>query len=587
MTPLIFDFSAAAGENADAVAVSPSDLYSPEKGYGFVTEENFEEQELLRYAEINSGFEPAPWYRGSDLTVIGQDDFGCYIAKGKEELAPRQLPLRFKCAVPAPGNYRVKVTVCPGQDMKDVRIFAGRRLLHEYAVSCSAGEKLVYELTVNVCDIIPRGLEKAVADKTLDLAVTADHPCISRVEVRMLECPVLYIAGDSTVTDQPAEYPYAPESSYAGWGQMLPCFLKHDIAVSNHSHSGLTTESFRQEGHYSIVEKYAKAGDYLLLQFGHNDQKLDHLKAQEGYRNNLAVYVEECRKKGVHPLIVTPVARNSWRGSDGSYNDLLAEYAQSCLELGKELNVPVLDLHRLSVEFVTGKGREAAKAWFFPSDFTHHNDFGALKMAEFICREIAETCAAHEDGAYRMLAGSLMERKAEWGEPGQIAPLKKPEGYIQLSAAETLFSQLERPQDMLLRAEAMDMVIRSAGFFQTNVYNDFFDDVVGHEWYAGTVECALQNGILIPETCDKKLCHPKREITLEHFLVFAMNGYLSRKAAVPKEACPYDGACEEWARSYVRMAYRLGALAADGSDQLKGGLTRRRGAEILTELRIL
>lgn len=582
-----FTFAAAAGENPGTVAVSPSDLYDPGKGYGFVTEKNFEDQDLLRYAEINSGFEPAPWYRGSDLTCIGQNELGCYIVQERDEQELRQIPLRFKCSLPAPGSYRVKVEICPKENMKDIRVFAGRRLLHEYAASCRAGEKLTYELAVNVCDIIPRGQEEAFDDRTLDLTVTADHPCISGIEVWPFECPVLYIAGDSTVTDQPAQYPYAPEDSYAGWGQMMPCFLKNGIAVSNHSHSGLTTESFRQEGHYQIVEKYAKAGDYLFVQFGHNDQKLDRLKAEEGYRDNLALYVKECRERGIHPLIVTPVARNSWKGSDGSYNDLLAEYAQACLKLGSELNVPVLDLHGLSMEFVTGKGKEAAKAYFFPSDFTHHNDFGALKMAEFVCRQIERTCAAHEDEAYRRLAGFLKKRAQEWGEPRQIEPLEKPEGYVVLSAAETLFEQLERPEEMLLRAEAMDMVIRSAGFFQTNVYNDFFDDVVGHEWYAGTVECALQNGILIPETCDGKLCRPKEEITLEHFLVFAINGYLSRKAAVPEEACPYDSSCKAWARSYVRMACSLGVLAKDGSDRLEDTLTRRRGAEILKGLRIL
>lgn len=587
MTPLKFNFAAADRAEADTVAVSPSDLYDPQKGYGFVTEKNFEEQELLRIAEINSGFEPAPWYRGSSLTCIAQDDCGCCIEEGQWGKEQRQIPLRFKCSVSGPGNYLVTVTICPREDMKDIRIFAGRRQLAAYEAYCRAGETLQKRLVLHVCDIVPRGQETAVCSNTVDITVTANRPCLSRVKIERTKGPVLYIAGDSTVTDQPAEYPYAPETSYAGWGQMLPCFLTDGIVVSNHSHSGLTTESFRQEGHYQIVEKYAKAGDYLFLQFGHNDQKLDHLKAREGYRDNLAVYVKECRERGIHPLIVTPVARNSWKGSDGSYNDLLKEYADACLELGKELDVPVLDLHRLSLEFVTQKGKEAAKAWFFPSDFTHHNDFGALKMAGFICREMERACAASSDAAYRTLAGFLKKQPAQWGEPKQIAPLPKPEGYVQLSASEALFAGLERPEDALLRAEAMDLVIRSAGFFQTNVYNDFFDDVVGHEWYAGTVECALQNGILIPETCDGKLCHPKEEITLEHFLVFAMNGYLSRKAAVEQRPCPYDGSCSGWAQGYVRMAYALGVLAEDGSDRLDRGLKRGRSAEILKKLRIL
>lgn len=582
-----FNFRSGAACGGEETAVNPQMLYTKEAGFGFVTEENFEAQPALRIAEINSGFEPAPWYRGSSLTRVSQDRCGCYIEQKEWTEKRRQLPLRFKCDLEEAGSYLVRVTLCPAQDMGDVRIFVGRRQLSACFSSCHAGETVRCRAVVNLSEIIPRGQETAVCDRTLDLTVTADRPCISGLEIEAAECPVLYIGGDSTVTDQPAEYPYAPEMSYAGWGQMLSRFLTADIAVSNHSHSGLTTESFRQEGHYDIVKKYAKAGDYLLLQFGHNDQKLEHLKAQEGYRDNLETYVRECRQRGVHPLIVTPVARNSWKGNDGSYNDLLSEYADACLTLGSALNVPVLDLHRLSRDFVVQKGREEAKRWFFPSDFTHHNDFGACKMAEFICDEIVRACASCEDIAYRRLAGYVKARRESAGEPRQVEPLEKPEGYVQLSAAEALFSDLERPKEALLRVDAMDMVIRSAGFFQTNVYNDYFDDVVGHEWYAGTVECALQNGILIPQTCDGRLCHPKDAVTLEDFLVFAMNGYLSRRAALPESPCPYDAACRDWARAYVRMAYRLGALKTDGTDRLDEGISRRRGAEILRRMKIL
>nr|WP_304954957.1 hypothetical protein [uncultured Acetatifactor sp.] len=84
------------------------------------------------------------------------------------------------------------------------------------------------------------------------------------------------------MTDQSAEYPYAPGTNYSGWGQMISAYLNQRIAVSNHAHSGLTTASFREEGHYGILEQYIRPGDYMLIQFAHNDQKLDELKAQEG-----------------------------------------------------------------------------------------------------------------------------------------------------------------------------------------------------------------------------------------------------------------------------------------------------------------
>ena len=303
---------------AAVVFVSPGDLYTPEKGYGFVTEKNRREQELLNLPELNNGFEPLAWMRREDLTRIGQDESGCFGAGvfAEENAGPcaqgtgdvRQIPLCFKCGVPVQGQYRVTLTLASGEPMRDVRIFSGRRRLMEAVPLLEAGKQHVFSMAADVSDIVPRGHTEVFSDRTLDLTVTADRPCISRVTVEALDCPVVYIAGDSTVTDQSGEYPYAPETCYAGWGQMLPYFLTEETAVSNHAHSGLTTESFRQEGHYGVVERARKAGDYMLIQFGHNDQKLAHLQAREGYWDNLTRYIEESRAAGVFPLLVTPLA---------------------------------------------------------------------------------------------------------------------------------------------------------------------------------------------------------------------------------------------------------------------------------------
>lgn len=88
-------------------------------------------------------------------------------------------------------------------------------------------------MDAEVCGIIPRGQEKVYQNLCIEVSVTADRPCISEIEIEPVQCPVLYIAGDSTVTDQSAEYPYAPGASYAGWGQMLPFFISGEMTVSN------------------------------------------------------------------------------------------------------------------------------------------------------------------------------------------------------------------------------------------------------------------------------------------------------------------------------------------------------------------
>lgn len=559
--------------------VGPTDLYTDERGFGFLTEQVMEDIPHLMLPELNGGFMPVPWYRLLEPARIEQNDCGCMI----RHEGSRQIPLRFKCRVDAEGSYRVRIVIRAAEKMSDIRIFTGRRCLAAYQETLLPGETLIREMYTEVCGIIPRGQEKVYRERSIEVSVTADNPCLSEIEIEFVQCPVLYIAGDSTVTDQSAEYPYAPEASYAGWGQMLPFFISGELTVSNHSHSGLTTESFRQEGHAAIPFTRCKPGDYMLFQFGHNDQKLMHLKAQEGYLANLEAYITECRERGVHPLLVTPVARNTWRGNDGQYNDLLQEYADACLEIGKCMSVPVLDLHRLSMEFILRLQKENAKKYFYPSDYTHHNDFGAKKMAGMICAEIRRTCT---EGAYQWLASQLSETPIEWPEPAFVEPLQRPEGFTMENEASE-WEEPDRPADLLLRAEALDMVIKRAGFFITNVYNDFFTDIIGHEWYSGAVECGLQNGILIEEDYKNKLFYPSEPVTLLDFTVFLMRAYGSRKTLPTAQVCPYDSAVSKNLRSLISAAYQLGVLAADGTSALNEPISRKQGSDLCRELRIM
>lgn len=554
----------------NAICVKSTDLYTDAGGYGFITEQNMETQPLLMLPELNGGFMPVPWYQ---------------IPEFKQVDKRRQIPLRFKCQVPSEGSYRITVTIRAAESMSDIRIFTGRRCLAAYIDKLAPGETFCQEMYTEVCGIIPRGQEKPYENRCIELSVTADKPHLSMVTIEEIQCPVLYIAGDSTVTDQSAEYPYAPQTSYAGWGQMLPYFIKGTLTVSNHSHSGLTTESFRSEGHAKIPMERCKPGDYMLFQFGHNDQKLAHLKAYEGYLSNLEGYISECREKDVYPILITPVARNTWLGSDGTYNDLLKEYAEACLELGRRMSVPVLDLHRHSMEFITRLQKENAKKYFYPSDYTHHNDFGAQRMASIICQEIKRTCQDIGTG-YSWLAAQMNESALLWDEPDYIEPLQKPTGFFLEDPVEE-FAEPDRPSDTLLRAEALDMVIKRAGFFMTNVYNDFFTDIVGHEWYAGTIECGLQNGIITETMYQNKQFKPLEPVTLLDFIGFLMMAYKSRKTLPKIQPCPYDNAVSEQERPLVSAAYQLGVLASDGTDSLPESISRQQGAALCRKLKIM
>lgn len=508
----------AAGEGCVPAAC----LYEPEiNTRGFLTEKNRTQYPQLGISELNSGFDAVYWAKGSLSTEICEDEQGCYVRWDGEG----ELPLTFVCKIPSEGNYWVDVTLFAEKDTQAL-VFLGRRRLAT-RLFLRAGETVSRSFVTNICPIIPRTFEQPMEDRTLDVTVVGAGVHLCEINTESWQGPTLYIAGDSTVTDQSADYPYLPGSSYCGWGQMLSAYLGEHMAVSNHSHSGLTTESFRSEGHYEIMYERVRAGDLCLIQFGHNDQKLMHLLAEGGYRENLIRYIKELRGKQAIPVLVTPLARNSWRGGDGAYNDLLEDYARVCHEVGEEKGVPVLDLHEKSMDFVKTQGREAAKRFFFPSDYTHSNDYGAYLFAGYIYEELCEK------GVFTQAGIDLTEGKKPdaWMPPAVLPVLTVPQEFAHMEnpADEHLFEDLERPDKVLTRAGALELIITAMHFFPTNVYNDMFTDVIGHETYAGTVECAWQNGLISETLIEQHTLQPLKEVDGGTFVHMLLNGYATRK----------------------------------------------------------
>lgn len=294
-----------------------------------------------------------------------------------------------------PGVYYVTYRVEVKEAVQQLFLFAGRKQLLRCG-SRNAGEVVEGTVYLHFCEFIPRyasdrrridqiGFTVACEDLTklgsvgMAAEKLADHTRI----------PVVYLAGDSTVTDQVSEEPYLPGGCYSSWGQSLAHFIGGNAAVDNLAQSGLSTESFRETGYYGIVTDYIRPGDYCLFQFGHNDQKLVHLQAFTGYRENLLRFVNEIRGKCGIPILVTPLARNTWN-QEGVYLDLLEEHAKAVFSVGEETGVPVLDLHRFSMELIQENGREASRRYFHPGDMTHTNEYGSWLFAQFIARELSK-----------------------------------------------------------------------------------------------------------------------------------------------------------------------------------------------------
>lgn len=372
----------------------PPPRYAP-GGHGFVTEREREAIPALRVFEINSGFAPVWWYEGKTVTELARSDAG--VAAGpsaavrEADLLRRAIPLWYKADTGA-GRFRVTATLCGVEDCGEVLLFVSRRRLG-WRGALARGEQVTVTALCDVSPIIAVGGGDAAEgdfgraeDTSVDVVVIG--AALYSLEIQPWEGKTVWLMGDSTVTDQPAQAPYAPGATYAGWGQMLPVYLGEQYCVSNHAHSGLSTETFRDKGHYDLMVPLLRPGDMVLIQFGHNDQKRLHLAADTGYSANLLRYIRELRANRACPVLVTPLARNTW-ASETEYNDMLLPFAAAMKRLGQAEDVPVVDLHGAMKTAICRVGLDAARVWFHPCDYTHTNDFGAHMAAGFVAEELA------------------------------------------------------------------------------------------------------------------------------------------------------------------------------------------------------
>ena len=208
--------------------------------------------------------------------------------------------------------------------------------------------------------------------------------------------PVVYLAGDSTVCDQ-ADEPWAT------WGMMIPAFFGPGTAVANHAESGLALSSFAAQRRLEKILSTMKPGDYVMVQFGHNDQKETgpEAGADRGYSKRLADFIDAVREKGARPVVVTPVERRRFR--DGKPYGTLQDYAAAAKRVAAEKNVPVIDLNAMSLRLYEALGEEDSKHAFvhypantFPNqpqalkDDTHHSPYGGFELAKCVVQGIKD-----------------------------------------------------------------------------------------------------------------------------------------------------------------------------------------------------
>jgi len=214
---------------------------------------------------------------------------------------------------------------------------------------------------------------------------------------------VVYLAGDSTMAEKTADK--RPET---GWGEYLQIhFDKTKVKIENHAQNGRSTKSFIDENRWQKIVDVLKKGDYVFIEFGHNDEKLDKpnvgAAANTDYRNNLMRFVKDVRAKKANPVLLTPVMRRRFN-EKGEFYDTHGEYPDAVRKVAAELKVPLIDMHRKSETVIKNLGVEDSKKLFlilkpkehpnYPNgsdDNTHFSAFGAEQMARQAVIGIRET----------------------------------------------------------------------------------------------------------------------------------------------------------------------------------------------------
>ncbi len=211
----------------------------------------------------------------------------------------------------------------------------------------------------------------------------------------------LYMIGDSTMANKPLD----KENQERGWGMVLGDFLQGDILVDNHAVNGRSSKSFIDEGRWDTVLGRLQKGDYVVIQFGHNDEKPKedrHTDPQTTFRANLMRFVNEALSKGAKPILMNCIVRRKFdEATPGRLTDTHGEYAVVPGQVAREMKVPYVDAHALTHDLVEGYGPERSKDLFMwiaagkyefapdgKQDDTHLNVYGSHVVAQLLLNEM-------------------------------------------------------------------------------------------------------------------------------------------------------------------------------------------------------
>ncbi len=315
-------------------------------------------------------------------------------------------PVYFSVKLPE-GNYQVEVVLgSPQKDLKTTIKAESRRLMvNEFIVA--KGKSAVQIFNINVRNPrIDDNLNVTLKDREKDILDWDDkltleflgETAVQSIKITKKDnLTVLYLAGDSTVTDQDVE-------PWASWGQFITAYFNENVVVANYAYSGSSLSSFKASNRLKKILSQIKKGDYLFVEFGHNDEKIKGAGngPWESYSDLLAEFTQAAKDKGAIPILVTPTQRRFFN-ENGTLKDTHGDFPPAMRAVAQKNNTALIDITKMTTELYETWGDEVSRKAFvqypantFPGqekaldDNTHFNSFGANEIALCVIRGIRQ-----------------------------------------------------------------------------------------------------------------------------------------------------------------------------------------------------
>ena len=313
-------------------------------------------------------------------------------------------PFTYSVAVPE-GNWKVTVVLGAKKQSGSTVVRAESSRLMLETVPTKKGEFVTKEFVVNRRN--PEfgsdfaRLKKDVAEKmnwddSLNFEFTGDVPCVKSIAIEPASAITVFLFGDSTVCDYDGE-------PYASWGQMIPAFFGPEVAFANYAETGETTNSCISSKRFAKGLSQVKEGDYVFLEFGHNDEKQTRpgSGAWYWYSTNLKIMIDQIKAKGAHPVLLTPTQRRRWK--DGALTDSHGDFPEAMRTVASREGCPLIDLTEMTSALYIAMGEKGSEALLthLPAgsmpgldrdlkDNTHFSPYGAYETAKCVIRGIKD-----------------------------------------------------------------------------------------------------------------------------------------------------------------------------------------------------